>query len=120
MSWSTILFDLDGTLTDPKEGITKCVAHALNHFGIRVDDLDTLTNFIGPPLVVSFTSFYGMDEAQAEIAVAKYRERFGVVGWAENVPYPGMGEQEKIGRCNLQAGGVCCKNTGAFWSGWVF
>lgn len=92
MTWNTILFDLDGTLTDPKEGITKCVAHALDHFGIHVDDLDTLTNFIGPPLVVSFAEFYGMDEKQAEIAVAKYRERFGTVGWAENVPYPDIAE----------------------------
>lgn len=90
MNYQTILFDLDGTLTDPREGITRCVAHALDHFGIRVEDLDTLTNFIGPPLVVSFTEFYGMDEKQAEVAVAKYRERFGTVGWAENVPYPGI------------------------------
>ena len=54
-----ILFDLDGTLTDPKEGITKSVAYALKHFGIDVEDLDTLCKFIGPPLKDSFMQYYG-------------------------------------------------------------
>lgn len=90
VTYHTILFDLDGTLTDPKEGITKCVAHALAHFGIQVEEPDSLTKFIGPPLADSFPAFYGLDEAQTATAVAKYRERFGAVGWAENVPYPGV------------------------------
>ena len=54
-----LLFDLDGTLTDPKEGITKSVRHALEHFGIHVKELEQLTPFIGPPLTDSFESFYG-------------------------------------------------------------
>lgn len=92
MNFHTILFDLDGTVTDPKEGITRCVAYALEHFGIKVDDLDTLIPFIGPPLVDSFSGFYGMNETDSLIAVEKYRERFRVTGWAENKPYEGIAE----------------------------
>ena len=91
MAWDTILFDLDGTLTDPKEGITKAVAHALAHFGIRADP-DTLTGFIGPPLSESFPEFYGFDDAQTALATEKFREYFDARGWLENVPYPGMAE----------------------------
>ena len=92
MSWDTILFDLDGTLTDPQEGITTCVAYALEHFGIHVEDRTTLIKFIGPPLAVSFPEFYGLSEADTVAAVAKYRERFSTVGWAENRVYPGVAE----------------------------
>lgn len=92
MSWDIILFDLDGTLTDPKEGITKCVAHGLKHFGIEVEDLDTLTCFIGPPLIDSFMEFYGFSREQATEAIVKYRERYTTVGWAENIPYTGIHE----------------------------
>ncbi|MBE6935391.1 MAG: HAD family hydrolase [Ruminococcaceae bacterium] len=88
--WDVILFDLDGTLTDPKEGITKSVAHALKHFGIAVDDPDTLTPFIGPPLMGSFQKIYGLSAAEAQEAIRVYRERFSTVGWAENIPYPGI------------------------------
>lgn len=60
-----ILFDLDGTLTDPFLGITRSVAYSLKSFGIEVDDLETLKPFIGPPLDVSFREYYHMDEAQS-------------------------------------------------------
>ena len=92
MNYQTILFDLDGTLTDPKEGITKCVAYALNHFGIQVDDLDELEKFIGPPLSDSFSEYYGLNAEQTEKAIEEYRVRFDEKGWAENVPYPGAAE----------------------------
>lgn len=85
-----ILFDLDGTLTDPKDGITRCVDYALRYFGIETADLDTLTNFIGPPLIDSFMEFYGFDEGKAKLAVEKYRERFSAVGVFENRVYPGI------------------------------
>ena len=85
-----LLFDLDGTLTDPKLGITTCVQYALKFFGIEEPDLDKLEPFIGPPLKDSFMEFYGMDEAQAEEAIAKYRERFSTVGMFENEVYPGI------------------------------
>ena len=87
---SYLLFDLDGTLTNPKEGITKCVQYALRHFQIDEPDLDKLIPFIGPPLRQSFMDFYGFDEAQATLAVAKDRERFSTVGLFENFPYPGI------------------------------
>ena len=59
-----LLFDLDGTLTDPKEGITKSVQYALKHYGIWVDDLDSLCPFIGPPLKDSFQKYYDFSEQQ--------------------------------------------------------
>ena len=85
-----LLFDLDGTLTDPKEGICTCVQYALASFGIEEPDIDKLTPFIGPPLKDSFMQFYDMDEQQAESAVAKYRERFQDQGIFENRLYEGI------------------------------
>lgn len=86
------MFDLDGTLTDPKEGITKSVRHALNHYGIQVDDLDTLTPFIGPPLTDSYKKYYGFSDEQAWEGVLVYREYFSERGWHENKEYPGIKE----------------------------
>ena len=85
-----ILFDLDGTLTDPKEGITKSVAYALEYYGIHVEDLDTLCKFIGPPLKDSFENYYGFSEEKAIEAVAKYREYFKPYGVYENKVYAGV------------------------------
>jgi len=85
-----ILFDLDGTLTDPKIGITQSVQYSLRGFGIEVEDADTLTPFIGPPLRDSYKEFYGFDDEQAELAVAKYREYFSETGIFENVMYDGI------------------------------
>ena len=87
--WNTILFDLDGTLTDPKVGITKAVAIALDHFGIQ-EAPDNLTHFIGPPLDESFSEFYGFTPAQIQTATEVFREYYVRQGWLENVPYPGM------------------------------
>lgn len=81
---SHILFDLDGTLTDPKEGITRCVQYALKKFGIDEPDLDKLLCFIGPPLVDSFMEYYGFSREKAEQAVVYYRERFRDIGIFEN------------------------------------
>ncbi|MBO5472561.1 MAG: HAD family hydrolase [Lachnospiraceae bacterium] len=87
-----ILFDLDGTLTDPKIGITSCVQYALRKMGIEEPDLDKLEPFIGPPLTDSFREFYEMDEENAAQAVRYYRERFSTVGLFENQVYPGIPE----------------------------
>ena len=84
-----ILFDLDGTLTDPKEGITKCVQYALQYFGIEADTED-LVDFIGPPLLESFQKYYQLDDAQGHMALKKYRERFKDIGIFENGVYPGI------------------------------
>ncbi len=85
-----LFFDLDGTLTDPLEGIAGSAAYALSHFGIRVDDLQELTPFIGPPLQESFMKYYHLTEEQTSEAMLKYRERFADVGWCENKVYPGI------------------------------
>lgn len=85
-----LLFDLDGTLTDPKIGITSCVQYALHKLGIEEPDLDKLTPFIGPPLTDSFQEFYGFDEKKAAEAIVYYRERFSTVGLFENENYPGI------------------------------
>ncbi len=89
MSFTHVLFDLDGTLTDPKEGITRSAAHALEHFGIHADP-ETLTCFIGPPLTETFGERYGFSDEQITVAVARFREYFEPRGWLENVPYPGI------------------------------
>ena len=85
-----ILFDLDGTLTDPKVGITKSVQHALRYYGIEEPDLDKLCPFIGPPLTDSFREFYGFSLEQAKEAIEKYREYFAVQGIFENEVYDGI------------------------------
>lgn len=85
-----ILFDLDGTLTDPKEGITKSFQYALRHFGIEEPNLDKLEVVIGPPLRDSFVEFYGLDWDQTMEAELKYRERFATVGLYENILYEGI------------------------------
>ncbi len=85
-----LFFDLDGTLTDPKEGITKCVDYALKHFGIHTQNLETLTKFIGPPLLDSFMEFYGFDAPKAKLAIEKFGERFSATGIFENRVYPGV------------------------------
>lgn len=88
--YNTILFDLDGTLTDPKEGITRCVQYALKSFGIEEPDINNLTRFIGPPLKDSFMEYYGFDEDKSKVAIEKYRERFSTVGVFENGVYDGI------------------------------
>ena len=87
-----ILFDLDGTLTDPREGITGCVQYALSKFGIEEPDRGRLEPFIGPPLTDSFREFYGFGEEKAKQAVDFYRERFSTEGVFENKIYPGIRE----------------------------
>ena len=83
-----VLFDLDGTLSDPGEGITNSVAYALAQFGIEVLDRRTLYPFIGPPLVDSFMKYYAMSEADAKRALAEYRVYFRAGGMFENKLYP--------------------------------
>ena len=91
MSAASILFDLDGTLTDPREGITKCLAHALERMGVEPPPLDELTFAIGPPLRASLASLLGTGSREAvERALAFYRERFADVGLYENAPYEGI------------------------------
>ena len=87
-----ILFDLDGTLTDPMIGITSSVKYALSYFNIEVEDLRSLCPFIGPPLKTSFKDFYQFTDEQADVAIAKYREYFSKQGIFENTLYQGTDE----------------------------
>ncbi len=91
-NYEYILFDLDGTLTDPAVGITTSVAYALKKFGIEVKDISDLNHFIGPPLLDSFMADYGFDKEKAQTAIDYYRERFRVKGLYENVVYEGVPE----------------------------
>lgn len=85
----TILFDLDGTLTDPKEGITKCIRYALQQLKAGIPSQDQLTWCIGPPLKTSFANLLNTgDEAILDRAVSYYRERFSQIGIFENKLYP--------------------------------
>ena len=87
-----ILFDLDGTLIDSSEGITKSTQYALAHYGIIENDLSKFYKFIGPPLVASFKKYYDFPEEQAVEAVAVYRERYNKIGLFECSLYPGVRE----------------------------
>lgn len=91
MIQKTILFDLDGTLTDSGEGIMNCAALALEHFHIPVPSREEMRVFVGPPLTSTFRSF-GIPEDQVAEAVKIFRSRYTPVGIFENTPYPGIRE----------------------------
>ncbi len=88
--YQNLLFDLDGTLTDPGIGITNSVAYALEKYGIKTDDRTQLYKFIGPPLQDSFAEFYGFSQEEAKMAVQYYREYYKEKGIFENKLYDGM------------------------------
>lgn len=92
MRFDTVLFDLDGTLTDPALGITNSIIYSLNKFGISVNDRSELYFFIGPPLVDSFMKYCGFSKEKAETAVEYYREYFKDKGLFENSVYTGIPE----------------------------
>ena len=86
-----ILFDLDGTLDDPFEGITKSVQHAMKKFGIETEQ-DALKCFIGPPLTDSFEKYFGLSPNEAKLAVDYYREYYRPTGIFEVSIYEGIPE----------------------------
>ena len=92
MAFEYVLFDLDGTLTDPGEGITNSVAYALERYGAEVPEKQQLYKFIGPPLVSSFKQYCGFSHEKACEAVGVYREYFREKGMFENEVYPGIPE----------------------------
>lgn len=90
-----ILFDLDGTLTHSHTGIYGCIRYALQQMGRGEPKPEQLKGCIGPTLMYSFQTYFGMSEEDAKIATAKYRERYSVIGWKENEPIEGALETLK-------------------------
>ncbi|HCL03628.1 MAG TPA: phosphoglycolate phosphatase [Lachnoclostridium phytofermentans] len=91
MNYDYILFDLDGTLTDPKLGITKSFAYALKYFDIPIENLDSLCKYIGPPIMDSFMDC-GLSKEKTLEAIEKYREYFKDHGIYENEVYDGVAQ----------------------------
>ena len=87
----TILFDLDGTLTDSGEGIINCASLALEHFGLPIPSREEMRVFVGPPLHDTFVKF-GVPKDRTDEAIAIYRSRYIPIGKFENTPYPGIRE----------------------------
>lgn len=87
-----IFFDLDGTLTDPAQGITNSFIHALKFYGMEIPSYEELCKLIGPPLPYSFETTFGFSHEKAMEAVAKYREYFSTKGLFENKVYDGIPE----------------------------
>lgn len=90
MRYTHAFFDLDGTLTDSAPGITHSVQYALRKMGIEPPPAESLKGFIGPPLLWSFSHFFGMNEKESRQAVAAYREYYGAGGILENRVYDGI------------------------------
>ncbi len=89
-NYQYLLFDLDGTLTDPKLGTAKAISHALDYYGIEEKKPELVDKFIGPPLIESFQEHYGLDEEKAGLCVKKYREYYKETGLYENYMYEGV------------------------------
>lgn len=87
----TILFDLDGTITDSGEGIINCASYALERMGLPVPSREAMRVFVGPPLHDTFVKF-GVPEEKAAEAVSIFRSRYIPIGLYENTPYPNIRE----------------------------
>ncbi len=90
--YTTVAFDLDGTLTDPESGLTSAFAYGLSKMGIEYGDKKNLRRFIGPPLKAEFMAVYGFSDEEAEECVRLFREYFSVYGWWDNKLYEGVAE----------------------------
>ena len=99
--YNIIAFDLDGTLTDPAEGLTSGFAYALSKMNIKYESRASLSRFIGPPLLEEFKAVYCMSDSEAQETVRLFREYFSVYGWWDNKLYSGIPEM----LCELKAAG---------------
>ncbi len=91
-AFSHIIFDLDGTLTDPRQGIGNSIRYALEKMNIEGFDGEVPDSFIGPPLQQSFKELFGLNDRNTELAVEYFREYYSTNGLFENHPYPGISE----------------------------
>jgi phosphoglycolate phosphatase len=115
MEGSHLVFDLDGTLTDPREGITRCFLHVLERLERPLQPQHELERFIGPPLRDALAELIGSrDAAQVENATAIYRERFSTTGLFENFPYPGIADALAGLRAQGHTLWVCTSKAGVF------
>lgn len=87
-----MFFDLDGTLIDSSEGITKAAEYALNYYGVKVENRKNLKKFIGPPIYDSFSKYYNFDKEKSKQAVSKFREYYSKIGILESRLYDGIKE----------------------------
>ena len=102
-NYDVVLFDLDGTLTDPGEGITNSVIYSLKKYNIQIKDRSELYKFSGPPLHESYEKYFGFSKEEAKKAVEYYREYYKDTGIFENKLYDGIKEL----LCDLQNSGIC-------------
>ena len=111
--YDLILFDVDGTLTDSGEGITKSVQYTLEKYGIIEPDLNNLRKFIGPPLIDSFMKYYGFSKEESVRARNIFNERYQPIGWMENRPYDGIeAVLEELQRAGIMMGVATSKPEG--------
>ena len=111
MLYKNVLFDLDGTLTDPAEGITNALMHAQRRLGRPVSRREDLYVFIGPPLIEMFMSEWGLTRAESQQALLYYREYFTDRGIFENVPYEGI----EVCLADLKAAGLSDDELDMMW-----
>jgi len=105
---SFLVFDLDGTISDPAVGIGRSINYALEHFGYATISEDAVSQYIGPPLDISFGSITGNSSPDHIAAlVSKYRERYADVGYSENILYPGVPEALEALASDCVSIGLC-------------
>lgn len=92
LKYKTVAFDLDGTLTDPAQGLTSGFAYALGKMNVDFGEKSNLLRFIGPPLFDEFRKVYGMSPEEADETIRLFREYFSVYGWWDNKLYEGIPE----------------------------
>lgn len=109
MTYDYLIFDLDGTISDPKQGIVKSMNHALKFHGFSERGCDELSTFIGPPLDTAFSSLASTSDSELiSSLVSKYRERYSDIGYSENVLYPDIVESlEKLSSMPNLKLGIC-------------
>lgn len=106
----TVLFDLDGTITDSARGIVACFRHALRAVGGPEPDAEQVRGVVGPPILESLRRA-GLDDVRLPLARAAYRERYEATGWSENAVYPGVADLlDRVAATGVTMGVATSKN----------